>query len=54
MEWMTTALTTCTELFSTILTLVTDNPVMAVVFVGGTVVPVGFAIFRQAKRSAKG
>lgn len=52
MEWLTTALSTCTGFFTTVLGLITDTPVLAIIFVGGTIVPLAFRIFRNAKRSA--
>lgn len=51
MEWMTTAVTTCMTLFTTILDTITSNAVLSVIFAGGTLIPLGFKIFRKFKRA---
>lgn len=51
-EWITTAITSCTSLFNGAIDMITGNSFMAVLLVGGTFVPLGFRIFRKARRTA--
>jgi hypothetical protein len=51
-EWITTAITSCTSLFNGAIDMITGNALMAVLLVGGTLIPLGFRIFRSARRTA--
>ncbi len=53
MEWLTTALETVSTLFTWILNLITSNPILAVLFAAGTLVPAGIGIFSRIKKTAK-
>lgn len=48
---ITTALTTLTSVATTLINYALENPMLAILFVGGTIVPVGFALFKQARHS---
>lgn len=52
-EWITTAISSCTTLFNGAITMITENDFMAVLLVGGTLIPLGFKIFRSAKKTAR-
>lgn len=49
-ETVTGAVTNLMGVVTTVINYVTDNAVLAVCFVAGTVVPAGVAIFRKLKR----
>ena len=49
-EAVTGAVTNLMGVVTTVVSYVTDNAVLAVCFVAGTVVPAGIAIFRKLKR----
>lgn len=51
-EWVTTAITSCTTLFNGAIDMITGNELMAVLLVGGTLIPLGFHIFRSARHTA--
>lgn len=51
MEWITTGATNVLSIFDTLLTTITTNSLLAMLFVGGTVIPLGFKIFRKFKRA---
>lgn len=53
MEAVTTAMTTAIGFVTTILDVITTNPVLAVLFAGGVFVPLGIRIFKGVKRAAK-
>lgn len=48
-EAVTGAVTNLMNVVTTVISYVTDNAVLAVCFVAGTVVPAGIAIFRKLK-----
>lgn len=48
-ETIVTAVTDLMGLVTTVIDYVTKNPVLAVCFVAGTVVPAGIAIFNKLK-----
>lgn len=50
MEWITTAVTTLMDLVGTILTEATEQPLFAVMLAGGTLIPLGFYVFKKFKR----
>lgn len=50
MENVLTGLDTCLDVFSSLLDLVVQHPVLATVFAGGTLVPIGIGIFHSMKR----
>lgn len=49
---ITTALKTVWDIVESCVTFISDNPIMMVLLVAG-MVPVGFKIFKRAKRSVK-
>lgn len=49
-ETVTGAVTNLMSVVTTVIGYVTDNAVLAVCFVAGTVVPAGITIFRKLKR----
>lgn len=49
-ETITGAVTSLMGVVTTVIGYVTDNAVLCVCFVAGTVVPAGIAIFRKLKR----
>lgn len=51
MEWLTTAVTGCLDIFSTTIGLISETPVLALLFAGGTIIPLGFGLFGKAKHS---
>ena len=51
-EWFTSASTAATDLMTSMMNLITGNPVFAVLFVGGTLIPLGLKLFKKVKRSA--
>lgn len=53
MEWLSTALTSCSTLFTWVLNLVTENPLLAILLACGTLIPAGIGIFRRIKRAAR-
>ena len=53
MEWLSTALTNCSTLFTWVLNLITDNPLLAILLTCGTLIPAGIGIFRKIKKAAK-
>lgn len=53
MESITTALSGITAAGTSVLSWITDNPLLSICFVGGTVVPVVFKFIKGSKRAAK-
>lgn len=49
MEWITTGAESVLSIFDTLLTKITTTPILAMLFVGGTVIPLGFKIFKKFK-----
>lgn len=49
MEWVTTGMTNVTSVFTGIFDVIADNPVLALIFVGTTVVPLGFGMLQRFK-----
>ena len=52
MDAVTTAMTSVLEFAGTILTEITENPILLFIFAAG-LVPIGFRILRGLKRTAK-
>ena len=50
-EAITTAVTDLMGVTTTVIDYVTKNPVLAVCFVAGTIVPAGIAIFNRLKNN---
>ena len=50
---ITTALDTLTSVATTLIDFAMENPILAVLFVGGTIVPAGFALFGGAKHAVQ-
>lgn len=46
------AITSATEIFTSIANLITSNAIL-IVFVGASLIPIGFKIFRSAKSAAR-
>ncbi len=53
-DMITSALETLMSVATTLVDYALENPVLAILFVGGTIVPAGFALFRNAKGSVQG
>ena len=53
MEWLSTALTSCSTLFTWVLNLITDNSLLAILLACGTLIPAGIGIFRKVKKAAR-
>lgn len=51
MEWITTGAESMLSIFDTLLSTITSNPLLAMLFVGGTIIPIGFRIFKKFKRA---
>lgn len=49
MEWITTGAESVLSIFDTLLNKITTTPILAMLFVGGTVIPLGFRIFKKFK-----
>lgn len=52
MEFIATSTTTIMSMFTQIIDTITGTPILALLFVGGTVLPIGFAIFKKFKRAS--
>lgn len=55
MEWtaVTTGLTNAWSLLTSSLEQIAGNAVLMAMFVGGSLIPIGFKIFKRAKRAVK-
>lgn len=53
MEWLTTASTAITSLVESTIDLVTGNSILAILFAAGTILPVGFRVFKKLKGVAR-
>ena len=51
MEWSTTAVTGCLDIFSSVIEVITTTPVLALLFAGGTVIPMGISLLGRTKNS---
>lgn len=51
MEWITTGAQNILTIFDTLLDTITGNPLLAMLFVGGTIIPLGFMIFEKFKHA---
>lgn len=51
MEWISTGATNVLSIFDVLLNTITSNPLLAMLFVGGTIIPIGFKIFKKFKRA---
>lgn len=51
MEWITTGAQNILTIFDTLLDTITGNPLLAMLFVGGTIIPLGFMIFHKFKNA---
>ena len=51
MEWIGTGAQAVLSIFDSILDTITTNPLLAMLFVGGTIIPLGFRIFKKFKRA---
>lgn len=52
MEWLETAMTGVTAMFTNAIELITGNPILSVLFAAGTFVPMGLRLFTKGKRAA--
>lgn len=53
MEWLTSASEAITTLVESTISMVTGNTILAVLFAAGTILPVGFKIFKKLKGVAR-
>ena len=51
MEWITTGATNILSIFDSLLGAIEKNSVLGMIFVGGTIIPIGFAILSRFKNS---
>lgn len=51
MEWISTGASNVLSIFDVLLDTITTNPLLAMLFVGGTIIPIGFRIFKKFKRA---
>lgn len=51
MEWITTGAENALKIFDTLLSTIETNPLLGMLFVGGTVIPLGFMIFHKFKNA---
>lgn len=51
MEWISTGASNILSIFDVLLDTITTNPLLAMLFVGGTVIPLGFTIFQHFKHA---
>lgn len=51
MEWITTGAESVLSIFDTLLSTITSNALLAMLFVGGTIIPLGFKIFKKFKKA---
>lgn len=51
MEWISSGATAVLSIFDTLLDTIITNPILGMLFVGGTIIPLGFRIFRKFKRA---
>lgn len=51
---ITSALETLTSLATSLINFAMSNPLLSICFVAGTVIPAGFALFNNARRSTRG
>lgn len=51
MEWISTGATNVLSIFDVLLNTITSNSLLAMLFVGGTIIPIGFKIFKKFKRA---
>lgn len=49
MEWLTTATSGVLDVFSTVLSTITDTPILALLFAGGTIIPIGMNLLNRFK-----
>lgn len=50
MEWLTTATTSALDLMSTVITTITGNSILALLFAIGVIIPAGIGLFRKFRR----
>ena len=50
-DMISSALETLMDVSTTVINFALENPVLAVLFVSGTIVPAGFAFFRSGKNA---
>lgn len=51
MEWITSGAENILQIFDVLLDTITKNPLLAMLFVGGTIIPLGFSIFQHFKHA---
>ena len=51
MEWISTGAENVLSIFDVLLDTITTNRLLAMLFVGGTIIPIGFRIFKKFKRA---
>lgn len=51
MEWLTTATEAVTSVMSSTISTITTQPILAMCFVGGVIIPMGVRVFRKLRRA---
>ena len=51
MSWISGGAEAVLSIFDTLLGVIESNPLIGMLFVGGTIIPLGFGIFRRFKRA---
>ena len=51
LEWITDGAEAVLSIFDVLLDTITGNPILAMLFVGGTIIPIGFRIFKKFKKA---
>ena len=51
MSWISDGAEAVLSIFDTLLGVIESNPLIGMLFVGGTIIPLGFGIFRRFKRA---
>ena len=51
MEWFTTASATITDIMEGLLEVITSNPLLAMLFAAGTIIPLGLGLLKKFKRA---
>lgn len=51
MEFVTTATTNIVSLMESMITVITGNPILAVCFTAGTILPIGIRLLNKLKRA---
>ena len=47
MEWLTTATSSALDVMNTVITTITENPILAMLLAIGVIIPAGIGLFRK-------